>query len=136
MKRFLPVSALALLVACSIGTEPLCGCSLPGPPSVILTGVVTDPANAPVSGAFVRLRMLEDLSCEEREGAPTSTARSTSTGRFRISAGFEPGPKCLRLWAEPPEGRALTQSEGRFVQVNRPPGALLPDSLDVVLQLR
>ena len=135
MKRLLPLSALALLVACTVVTEPLCGCSLPGLPALIVTGLVTDLGEAPVAGAYVRLRLLDDVSCDERDGAPTRTARSTATGRFHVTGEFEPGTKCLRLWAEPPEGRALTQSEGRLIQLNRVPGAL-PDSLDVVLRLR
>ena len=134
MTRTLTVLALGLLVACTI-TEPLCGCSIPGPPSLIVTGVVTDPADAPVPGALVKLRLLDQPSCQEREGQPSSTVQAGTSGRFRVEGAIAPGPGCFRLSAEPPQGRALAESEGRIIQVDRHAGGP-PDSVHVVLRLR
>lgn len=133
MKRHIAsAAAVVVLVACTGIVDPLCGCSMPAFESVI-TGSVTDPADTPVAGATVQVRVMHDGSCAEPGTTVTRTATSGADGRFRhVEAWTGAVEKCFRVWAEAPAGSALAASESALVRL----GFDEPDSVAVALRLR
>jgi hypothetical protein len=125
-------AAVVVLVACKGIVDPLCGCSMPAPESVI-RGTVTDPSDAPVSGATVQVRVMVDGTCAEPGTTVIRTSTSDAEGRFRHAEAWTGGvEKCFSVRAEAPAGSALAASESVLVRL----GFDKPDSVAVALQLR
>lgn len=127
--------AFAAVVACTSTPTALCGCSMPGPYSV-LYGRVTDPAGTPVAGATVHWEA-GPAGCATIAGAqnvPVDASGVYRVGVFLVGEGAE---QCVRLAALPPAGSALRGSD--TLQLTIPtPRALPADSVrrDLVLRAR
>lgn len=135
MRRYVPAAAAALLFACTGITEPICACSPPGGGEAVIGGIVTDPARAPVAGAAVRIRIMHDDTCAEPDTTLTRVAHADAEGRFRHVEAWSGGKKCFRVWAEPPQGAALSASEGELVRIEFR-NVVVPDSVELHLRLR
>ena len=135
MKRAIFFAALGLLFACGPITDPVCACSPPGGGEAVITGTVLDPADAPVGGATVTVRLLGDGSCGEVPVTVTRTTQSGADGRFRHREAWSGGRKCFRVRAEPPQGSALAPSEGEDVRIDFL-DTVTPDSVHLILRLR
>lgn len=133
MKRYRLLAALALLLSC----EPItvCACSPPGGGTAVITGTVLDPAENPVQGAAVWMRLMQDVSCEEVTPTITSSVASGAAGRFRHTTSWSGGRKCFRFWAEPPQGSTLAASEGQLIRIDFL-DTVTPDSVEITLRLR
>ncbi len=127
--------AFAALVACTSTPTALCGCSMPGPYSV-LYGRVTDPAGTPVAGATVHWET-GPAGCATIAGSqsvPVDASGVYHVGVFPVGDGAE---QCVRLAALPPAGTVLRSSD--TVQITIPtPRSLPADSTrrDLVLRAR
>ena len=135
MSRYTLFPALALLVACGALVDPVCGCSPPGGGTAVIRGLVKSPAEAPVPGATVQVRLMTDLSCVEPAVTITRSAQTDAAGEFRHSEGWSGGRKCFRVWATPPAGSPLSSSASELVRIDFLDGPD-PDTTELVLQLR
>jgi hypothetical protein len=135
MKGYYVGALVLLLLACDGITEPLCGCSPPGGGAAVIAGVVTDPELAPVAGAVVRVRVVQNESCEEPDSTITRAAQAGADGRFRHVEDWSGGRKCFRVWAEPPQGSPLSESASQLVRIDYL-DVVRPDSVELSLQLR
>jgi hypothetical protein len=135
VKPPLVLTALGLLLTSSCITEPLCACSPPGGGTAVITGTVGDPRSAPVEGASIRIRVVHDGTCEEPSYTVTRAVASDAAGRFRHTESWSGGRKCFRVWAEPPQGSALSASEPQNVRIDFL-DAVIPDSVDLRITLR
>lgn len=125
------------LLACSVITEPVCGCSPPGGGTVVVTGVVSAPDEAAVPGARVYMSVLNDGTCAEVPVTMTRSAEAGEGGRYRLTNSWGRAPdKCFRVWAEAPQGSALAPSEPRLLRVNFGLDAVVPDSVAIDFRLR
>lgn len=136
MKRFPLITGTMLLLACSGITEPICACSPPGGGTAVITGTVRSPALAPVAGAAVQVRLMNNETCTEPQGTVVHAVQTDGAGRFRHTESWSGGRKCFRVWAEPPQGSALARSDSQFVRVDFLDTGVSPDSVDLALQLR
>jgi hypothetical protein len=130
-----PFAAVALLagVACSINPVDLCGCSLPGP-YTILYGQVTDPAGALVPGAEVMVDV-GDPGCQALVRGSQASADAAGQYRTGVTAIGSAPEMCIRLFALPPAGSTLRGSD--TVQLILPRPTTLPaDSVRRDLVLR
>jgi hypothetical protein len=135
--RFAPFALCALLLACSGVTEPICACSPPGGGAAVITGVVTAPDAAPVAGARVLLRLLNDGSCAEMPTTMTWSAETAASGVYRLNAGWSGGPeKCFHIWAEAPTDSPLSAAEGRTLRIDFGRIGVVPDTIEIDFRLR
>ena len=133
--RYSLFAGVALLVACSGITEPLCSCSPPGGGEALITGTVVNPAATPVEGATVRVRVVHDDTCAEPDSSVTRAVQTDAAGRFRHVEAWDGGRKCFRVWGEPPQGSASSASESQFVRIDFR-DTVVPDSIDLLIHLR
>lgn len=135
MKRF-TVAAVIVLVACG-GTVvgPVCACSPPGGGTAVITGVVSDASAVPVAGARVHVRVAEDGTCVEPATSLTWTVETDGDGGYRHQLGWSGGEKCFRVWAAPPPGSPLADSESEHVRIDFRNGAE-PVTVELDLVLR
>ncbi|HYW14275.1 MAG TPA: hypothetical protein VE871_20075 [Longimicrobium sp.] len=127
--------AFAVVVACTTDPITLCGCSMPGPYSV-LYGRVTDPAGTPVAGATVHWET-GPAGCATITGSQDVPIDASGGFHAGISAAGDGPEQCIRLAALPPAGSALRGSD--TVQITVPtPRSLPADSVrrDLVLRAR
>ena len=124
-----------LLIAGGCITEPTCACTPAPVASALLRGTTRDPAGAPLAGGRVTVQVLHIGTCAE-PGTLLAIVVSDTSGHFRHVTNGRGVGVCLRVWADPPPGTSWMRSDSQLVRIDYGPLVAVPDSVELVLQLR